>query len=611
MKSPWLGAADCFILIGMKWSERGEGKRGSRRDWLWPFWLALAGGMLVWASFPPLGWSPLVWLAPIPWMWLVRPVGAESPARPAGGDYLRIWLGSAFSWLLLLEGIRRAHPANYAGLLALASYVAAYLPVFLAVTRWAVVRWRIPLYVAAPIVWTGLELARGHLLTGFSMALLGHAVAEWTWLIQIADLGGAYAVSFVVMLVAAAAASSWPSRGQPWRWRPLAVAAGVLGLVALYGGVRMASNPAGESPRLSVALLQGTRDKVFEVNPELDQQTHTQYTKLMAQARDAQPDLDLIVWPEATFTAGGALDLTADRSATPPPELGLSSEEFQQRVTAKSREFQDYVAAAAQSANRIWRDGAFEQGEIWQLAGAQSIHLRDGEPHLYNSALIIDPQGNIAGRYYKMHLVMFGEYIPLGDTWPWIYRLTPMPRGMSRGQQSLGFEVNGFLITPSVCFEVTVPHLLRRHVRELEAARGRPPDVLVNATDDGWFWGSAILDYQLACGIFRAVEMRRPMLVAANTGISAWIDGNGHIVRRAPKRQEAVILAQVARDERGSLYRGTGDVFAGSCLTVSIVWIMQAIADRLRQSNRKGGGQQNADRRPRSSVEAAQTVTRQ
>ena len=114
--------------------------------------------------------------------------------------------------------------------------------------------------------------------------------------------------------------------------------------------------------------------------------------------------------------------------------------------------------------------------------------------------------------------------------------------------------MNGVRICPSICFENTVPHLIRRQVRDLRA-QGTPPDLLVTITNDGWFWGSSLLDLHLACGAFRAIETRLPALIAANTGFSAWIDDCGRIRSQGPRRQEGVVVAEVIPTARSSLYR--------------------------------------------------------
>ena len=90
--------------------------------------------------------------------------------------------------------------------------------------------------------------------------------------------------------------------------------------------------------------------------------------------------------------------------------------------------------------------------------------------------------------------------------------------------------------------------------------------MLINLTNDGWFWGSSILDLQLTCAIFRAIELRRPTLVAANTGLTAVIDRNGSVVDTLPRRVEGAVVAEVPIQKRVSWYERLGDAFAEVCL---------------------------------------------
>ena len=173
------------------------------------FGQALASAVALWAAFPPcdLGW--LAWIAPVWWLLLIR--RGELPGRR---PYRALWLAGFVFWLAALHWLRLPFWATGFGWVALAAYLAFYLPVFIGLTRVAVHRGRIPLILAAPVVWTGLELARAHLLTGFPMACLGHTQYRWIELIQVSDLAGAYAVSFVVMFVAACFARILPCDGQ-------------------------------------------------------------------------------------------------------------------------------------------------------------------------------------------------------------------------------------------------------------------------------------------------------------------------------------------------------------------------------------------------------------
>jgi apolipoprotein N-acyltransferase len=129
-------------------------------------------------------------------------------------------------------------------------------------------------------------------------------------------------------------------------------------------------------------------------------------------------------------------------------------------------------------------------------------------------------------------------------------------------------KVAGKRLSPCICFENIVPHLVRSQVLEL-SRRGTPPDILVTVTNDGWFYGSSILDLHFRCAVFRAIENRRPMLIAANTGFSAHIDGSGRIIAVGPRRAPKVLIAEVRPDGRVPLYHQLGDWPAIACAVVA------------------------------------------
>ncbi len=522
-------------------------------------WLALAGSLLLWAAFPPLNLWPLAWIAPLPWLWLI-----SLPELPGRRPYLAIWLAGFVHWLALLQGIRLAHPALYGGWFALSWYLAFYLPVFIGLSRVAVHRLRVPIVVAAPVVWVGLELIRGHLITGFSLALLAHTQADWPMLLQISDLAGAYAVSFVVMTVAAAIAKASGMRKLPDSVAAaLASSIAALALLAAtlgYGAWRLNQPTAlPAAPTIRVALIQGSRDTQFTDDPDYFRETLEHYQRLTSQARRENPRLDLVVWPESMFVVP---EVRINEPLQPPE--GVPADVFSRRMAAMNDEF---AAVMAQEAARVntQPDGSRQATPTLLLVGTNTHVIGPADQReSYNSALLSDPAGQIVGRYYKQHAVMFGEYIPFGDTFPIIYNLTPMTGGLSVGDGPKPLAVGGLRLSPSICFESVVPHLIRGHVKGL-SRQGQPADVLVNVTNDGWFWGSAILDLHFRCAVFRAVENRKPTLIAANTGISAWIDGNGIVRARGPKRASAIIVAEVQPDGRTSPYHTLGDAPAWLC----------------------------------------------
>ncbi len=177
-----------------------------------------------------------------------------------------------------------------------------------------------------------------------------------------------------------------------------------------------------------------------------------------------------------------------------------------------------------------------------------------------------------------MHPVMFGETIPLGETFPWLYRLTPLPAGLTPGRGPVAVEIEGRTIAPNICYETALPEAVRTLVRTLARA-GTKPDVIVNLTNDGWFWGSSELDMHLACGIFRAVEVRTPLVIAANTGFSAWIDGSGRLLARGPRRATATLRAAVVPDGRPSPWLAWGSVPTGGCVAVVMAALVGGLVE--------------------------------
>jgi apolipoprotein N-acyltransferase len=464
----------------------------------------------------------------------------------------------AYHWL------RLPHWAASFGWIALAFYLSFYLPVFIGLSRVAVHRLRVPVIVAAPVVWTGLELARAHLLSGITMASLGHTQYRWLAMIQVSDLGGAFAVSFLVMFAAACLARWLPWEGRPRADSALVALALVLGATLLYGHVRL-NHPAAPS-QLHVALIQGSVDVTLEYDPARSGRIWSDYLRLsrraIQEAARKQVSLDLIIWPE-TMLPEHLVTYASD--AVAPSDLPERAEESRWQV--------GQVAVALRTP---------------MIVGLDREYFTGNRIDFFNSAALLSARGDLLATYDKSHLVMFGEYVPLADRFAWLQRLTPLPRGLAAGHGATAFEVHGLRLAPHICYESVLSHLIRGQVNEL-ARQGREPDVLVNLTNDGWFWGSSELDMHMICGVFRAVECRKPFLIAANTGFSAWIDSDGRVRTPLARHCEAVVFADVGRQSRPSWYLAHGDWPAGVCLAfcvlVAAVGIWDRLAVRLRSSS--------------------------
>ncbi|MEX0613725.1 MAG: apolipoprotein N-acyltransferase [Pirellulales bacterium] len=518
---------------------------------------ALVGSVLLWAALPPLTLGWLGWVAPVPWLLLVRRDTLDG-RRPYGA----LWLAGFAFWLMAIHWLRLPHPATSLGWIALSAYLAFNLPVFVGLSRIGVHRVNLPLWLAAPVVWTGLELARAHLLTGFLMASLAHTQVRQTPLIQISDLVGEYGVDFLMMTVAAGITCSLFAPR-----RLLALVPGALLLVAAlgYGQFRLVEAAAppvdAPSPAVRIALIQGNSLAEWKFDPSRERQIMDEYLALsdravaIAAKHGGGRPLDLIVWPETMFRTSL---VSFDPGSGLPPGIGLTVEE----VAAYGP--QDLASLVARLDTPV-------------LVGVDRVHFlaansREADPPQplgYNSAALVGGDGKIIGTYDKIHRVMFGEYIPFAKALPFLYRFTPLTGGIEAGSEPAGLKLDDVTFVPNICYETAIPHVIRRQVAAVEA-RGESPDVLVNLTNDAWYWGSSELDMHLACGVFRAVEARRPLVIAANGGISAWIDQFGRVRAQSPRQQADIIIADVELNAMRSWYVERGDWFAGVCLTCCI-----------------------------------------
>ncbi len=560
--------------------------------------MAIGSAIALWASFPPVGWAWLAWVATAGWCGLVA-VDAIPTRRP----YRLIYLVGLGHWLVLFQWVRLPHWSAYFGWLALTAYLAIYVPLFVGVSRQLVHRMRIPLCIACPIGWTGLEFLRGRLFTGFSMGVLAHTQFRSPAILQIADLGGACLVSALLVLVASslvqtllpwmAPATHDPDDDQSGRKRfqiqqawPLAFAAACVLAAFQYSHqslptVAPSAHDATDARSVSVALIQGNVDTTFDGSMD-PTKTLMDYRRLTRSAIANNPDVALIVWPESMQTVPW---LTITDPVELDPAFPGSPTEFRSELETRRLIGQHQAS---------WFARNFQ---IPAIVGTSHFDLGDHPIRQHNSGLWLDRYGKAAGRYDKMHPVMFGEYVPLGNLFPFLYRLTPMHSGLAPGTRPLAVQIpmdhrkdpdrsgtaidqpDRLIFSPCICYENTVPHLLRRQVRAL-TAKGQNPDALVTLTNDGWFWGSSQLDFHLASAIFRAVELRRPMLVAANTGFSAWIDQWGRVQGQGPRHAEGSVIARVEpRNRDASLYEKMGDRIWG--LPCAILCLLASLVGRI------------------------------
>lgn len=523
--------------------------------------LGLAGALLTYIAHPPVGWYAAAWVGPVPWIVLTR-----LPTLPGRWPYLKLWIAGVVYWGLTVQWLRLPHPANTGAWLLMAAYLGLYVPLWIGVTRKLRHDGRLPVWVVAPAVWTVLEWARAHLLTGFLMASLAHTQVKLPAVLQVASWAGEYGVTFLIVLVAASIAGAIPLPNEArrrWQATAVALAPGVVAVAGVVGfGWTVLSNAApsaaDEKRSVRIALVQSDLLSDWKGTPERDEAVMRQQIELSRRAIDEADGQapDLIVWPETMFRLPLFTIDPRFGSDLPRPD-GPRLEAGRRKLAELAREY-----------------------EVAFLVGVDRVNiLPERRPDLpeahmiqqYNSSVFATPDGRVQGTYDKMHLLPFGEYIPLVDWIPWMGDYTPITGSASPGEKPTAFRGEA-VYAPNICYETVLPHLIRRQMVEL-TAKGDRPDVLINLTNDAWYWGSSELDMHLASGVLRAVEHRTPLVIAANRGLSAYVDRYGRVVAVSERDRPEVLVVDVELPPPAAgpprlptLYSRWGDWLPATCL---------------------------------------------
>ncbi|MHB1425237.1 MAG: apolipoprotein N-acyltransferase [Gemmataceae bacterium] len=556
-----------------------------------PFSLTTAA--LLWLCYFPVACGWIIWIALTPLLVLVR-----SSARP-WRIYLAAWLGGLAFYLAAIQWMRVADPRMYFTWIGVAIFCSLYYPPAMYFIRFLDRRTSLPLVLSVPIVWTALEFSRSTILGGFSWYMLAHSQHTFLPLIQIADLTGAYGVSFLIAAVNALLFEILWSRPaiRVWmagpnaapRWgrigllvQSLAVLAALTG-TALYGFWRLGQEGGTPGPR--IALIQGNLDQRLRndsaVAEDAADRVASHFRDLSDLAALYHPDL--IAWPETSWPYGWQ----------------EKEGEGDGPIARRSRMMAEDMAGR-------WGTNVLV-GINAATISADGRHRR-----LYNSALLITGQGKLGARYDKIHRVPFGEYVPFREWLPWMNYFAPYDFDYSvwPGERFTRFPLvdseshRAFTFGVLICYEDTDAKVARPYGGGDGEA---PANFLLNISNDGWFDGTSEHDEHLAICRFRAVESRRGVARSVNMGISAIIDGNGRVLapqeRPCPeprvnpdfhvwevqaqrgaaaelpvsqwheyKKAAGVLLATMPIDDRISLYARCGDWLPWSC------WIILAAA---------------------------------
>ena len=540
---------------------------------------AFSGAGIMFLIQPPYDWWFLAWLAPIPWLWLIT-----KKTGPSSFKFWRmLWCAGFVHWLATIHWLRLPHPATSLGWVFLSAYLASYLPLFIWSASLLIRRWKWPLIAAAPISWVACEQLRGWLFGGFTFAMLGHTQWRWTALLQIADVAGAVGVSAIVMVVAAATVDPikimFNERKIKKLWqgekivRNGLVVCGIFCTCIFYGYWRLATVPDPLVAPLKTLLVQGSIDTELKHDPNAFQEVTQHYDELTRRGLLEDSSLpDLIIWPETMWRLGL---LEIDPNERLPKNIIETMLSESDRAGTLDRSDVALQALCRQQLETERLEPlaiyANSYGTNW-LVGVDKQFVTPSAitgTRYFNCAVLLDAAGRVRETYAKMKPVLFGEYIPFAETFPWLYRLTPLPVGLTAGQQPFIASVAGRRLTCTICYETALPETIRTLIRYCRQINGGP-DIMANLTNDGWFWGSSELDMHLTAAIFRAVEVRTPIVIAANTGFSASIDGCGRLLACGPRRKAATLSVEATPDGRWTLWLVWGSLLPGICVVITV-----------------------------------------
>jgi len=506
----------------------------------------LLSGTLLILIFP---WYDVEWLA---WVALVPLLMATYGVRPRAALGWG-WLCGGVAYLGILRWIPHTMihyggvpvAASYGVLVLLVAYVGLYMGVFAAGWAWGVRQWPRGVLLFAPALWVALEWVRAQALSGFPWASLGYSQYLNRPLIQVAELTSVYGISFalvlgnvmVTQLLRTAKHRAWRAMVLPWT-----LAASGLLAIGGFGVWRLQTDwavPTSSPPAVGVALIQGNIPQDQKWHAASRERIFGIYTALTRQAA-AEPDVELIVWPEA---------------ATP-------------FLFANEPAYRARQLLLAQEAGRPL------------LFGSPTYSREDNQDVMYNSAFLVGPEATVLGRYDKIHLVPFGEYIPLRQLLFFLDKLVVGIGDFRSGEAYTVMAVPQGRFSVLICFEVIFPDLVRHFVRH-------GAQFLVNITNDAWFGYSPASYQHLSMVVLRAVENRVPIVRAANTGISAVIDPNGRLVQQTDLFVRTWIKERIIpATSPETFYTRFGDLFAYSCLLLSALALGWWAGKRFRRGDK-------------------------
>ncbi|RLC05448.1 MAG: apolipoprotein N-acyltransferase [Deltaproteobacteria bacterium] len=508
------------------------------------YFSALISGLLLTLSFPETGLFYLAFFALVPFFVSIRPLTSKE-------SFYYGFIAGFFHFSTLIYWIVPTVHV-YGGLhlvLAISTlilfcfYLALYAAIFAFFLKMIDPKsWVAPLLVSC--LWVSLEYIRTYAFTGFSWGALGYSQYENLFLIQIADFSGVYGVSFLIILVNYLLASIWTSFKNRQQKKTLIPVVYTLILVAgagFYGNKKIITidSQIETAQKTAITVVQGNIKQNLKWSEDFKAKTIRKYIRLShAESKTA----DLVIWPETALPFYYGLDKPL-------------SDRVDQYIRSAKTNF---------------------------LIGSPAFSSDENKVKFYNRAYMLNQFSIVTGTYDKTHLVPFGEYVPLGNYLTFLGKLTAQAGNFSMGDKTfipLKFNDHNLKVTHKtgvlICFEILFPSIASKFVKN-------GADILTTITNDAWFGHTSAAMQHFSIAVFRAVENRRAIARAANTGISGFIDPKGEILDTTPLFTDMAITRQLPALKQISFYTRYGDVFAISCLfAICMVFMLKGVRKKF------------------------------
>ncbi len=418
-------------------------------------------------------------------------------------------------------------------------YLSLYTGLFASLFSMTIKKTKLPAVLLAPVLWVVLEFLRSYIFTGFPWSSIGYTQYKFLTMIQISDITGIYGVSFLVLGLNGALADLYLLRKRVKEMPLFPLSYSVTGVIVffvliissvIYGQLRLKEERPYDQIRASIVQGNIEQDKKWE--PTYQKYVIETYKRLTLKAISYQPSM--VVWPETSVPFFFGADIT-----------------YTQELISFQKELNTYL-----------------------LFGSVLIKEKLNDEYLLsNSVILLDRNGKISYTYDKIHLVPFGEYVPLQKFLFFINKLVVGIGDYIPGDSYVKATTPFGNFATLICYEIIFPGL----VRKFYSTGG---DFIVNITNDAWF-GKTNGPYQhFSMAVFRAIENRNPVIRAANTGISGFIDSNGRILLKSNLFQEEVLTIDLKTDPTKTFYSRYGDLFSYVCIIFSTLLLANLITKK-------------------------------